>query len=45
MWFNVNDYTTINNKNYVVNYLAMDEARGASLAAFKEGLAGSEEGQ
>ncbi|MBQ4616914.1 MAG: hypothetical protein IJB27_00890 [Clostridia bacterium] len=45
VWFNVNDYTTINNKNYVVNYLAMDEARGASLAAFKEGLAGSEEGQ
>ncbi|MBQ3068934.1 MAG: hypothetical protein IJD01_03180 [Clostridia bacterium] len=40
VWFSVNDYTSINNKNYVVNYLALDEARADSLAAFKEGLKG-----
>ncbi len=40
VWFSVNDSTKINNKNYVVNYLALDEARADTLAAFKEGLQG-----
>ncbi len=38
VWFSVNDYTKINSKNYVSNYLALDEARGATLEAFRKGL-------
>ncbi len=38
VWFSVNDYTTINSKNYIVNYLALDAELTATLAAFKEGF-------
>ncbi len=39
VWFSVNDYTTINKKDYVVNYLALDEKRAATLEEFKKGFA------
>ncbi len=36
VWFGVNDYATIDNTNYIVNYL---EIHDASVEAFKNGLA------
>ncbi len=39
VWFSVNDSTTIDNKSYVLNYLALDEARAATLEEFKKGFA------
>ncbi len=40
VWFSVNDYTTIDKKNYIVNYLALDAQLTDTLAAFKEGFNG-----
>ncbi|MBQ3094515.1 MAG: hypothetical protein IJC52_05010, partial [Clostridia bacterium] len=38
VWFSANDYTTINDVNYISNYLALDEARTETLEAFRKGL-------
>jgi len=39
VWFSVNDYTTINNKSYIVNYLTLDASLTDTLAEFKKGFA------
>ena len=39
VWFSVNDYTTIDGKSYILNYLALDAELTKTLAEFKKGFA------
>ncbi len=39
VWFSCNDYTSINNTNYITNYFELDASLTKTLAAFKKGLA------
>ena len=38
VWFSCNDYTTINSKSYIVNYLAVDSTSTATVEAFRNGF-------
>ena len=40
VWFSVNDYTYLDETDYIVNYLRLDDSLTKTLAAFKKGLAG-----
>ncbi len=39
VWFSTNDYTYIDSKKYIVNYLELDSSLTDTLAAFKAGFA------
>ncbi len=40
VWFNCNDYTTIDGTDYIVNYLKIESDSSWAISAFKTGFAG-----
>ena len=36
VWFSANDYAYIDGKNYITNYLRLDEGTMSTIQAFKE---------